>query len=101
MAEKFEQWAILELMGHRRLAGLVSEQEAFGTAMCRIDVPQDEGMMMTQFYGGSSIYALTPVSEEVARAFARRNVVRPITVYDLALPAPSSRAPFDDDDIDL
>lgn len=35
----FEGWAILELMGHRRLGGYVSQAEMFGTAMLRIDVP--------------------------------------------------------------
>ena len=35
----FEGWAILELMGHRRLGGLVTEQEIAGAAFLRIDVP--------------------------------------------------------------
>lgn len=29
-AEKFEQWAIVELMGHIKYAGLVSEETIFG-----------------------------------------------------------------------
>jgi hypothetical protein len=39
MAEPFEGWAILELMGHRRLAGRVSEIEIAGAKMLRLDVP--------------------------------------------------------------
>lgn len=35
----FAGWAILELMGHRRLGGYVTEQEIAGTASLRIDVP--------------------------------------------------------------
>lgn len=35
----FEGWAILELMGHRRLAGYVRETELAGTGMLRLDVP--------------------------------------------------------------
>ena len=35
----FEGWAILELMGHRRLAGLLSETQIGGAAFIRIDVP--------------------------------------------------------------
>lgn len=31
-------WAILELMGHRRLAGFITEQEIGGSAMLRLDV---------------------------------------------------------------
>jgi hypothetical protein len=37
MADPFKDWAILELMGHRKLAGLVSEETHFGVALCRID----------------------------------------------------------------
>lgn len=39
----FEGWAILELMGHRRLAGYVSECEVAGTKLLRIDVPDSSG----------------------------------------------------------
>lgn len=37
--ENFEGWAILELMGHRRLAGYLREQQVGGAAFVRIDVP--------------------------------------------------------------
>lgn len=40
-AEKtFEGWAILELMGHRRLAGWVEEVQLAGHGMIRLDVPE-------------------------------------------------------------
>lgn len=39
MADQEIGWAILELMGHRRLAGYVSEQEIAGAAFIRVDVP--------------------------------------------------------------
>lgn len=83
----FGQWCILEVMGHRKLGGYVTEQPLFGTAMLRIDIPNAESYT-TEYYGGSSIYALHPVSEEVARAFAARSRVRPVEVYELALPEP-------------
>lgn len=35
----FEGWAILELMGHRRLGGHVSEATVAGAGFLRIDVP--------------------------------------------------------------
>lgn len=35
----FEGWAILELMGHRRLAGHISEAQIGGASFIRIDVP--------------------------------------------------------------
>lgn len=36
----FEGWAILELMGHRRLGGYVTEVELAGHGMLRLDVPE-------------------------------------------------------------
>lgn len=39
-AKVFEGWAIVELMGHRRLGGYVHEVELAGAAMLRIDVPE-------------------------------------------------------------
>lgn len=90
----FEVWGILELMGHVKTAGLISEQELFGTTLGRIDIPVDDGMI-TQYFGGGSVYRLTPVSETVARAFAARNTPRPVSIYDLKLPAPDDSEDLD------
>jgi hypothetical protein len=38
----FEGWVILELMGHRRLAGYLSEQQIGGASFLRIDVPSSD-----------------------------------------------------------
>lgn len=82
--ETMDTWAILELMGHRRLAGRVTEETRFGVAMCRIDVPAvDDLAGFTQCYGGQAIYGLTPVSEQIARAMAAKLRARPVDVYDL------------------
>jgi hypothetical protein len=37
--EKFEQYCILELFGHNKIAGLVTEQSLGGTNFIRVDVP--------------------------------------------------------------
>ena len=76
--EPFEGWAILELMGHRRLAGYVREESHFGTSMCRIDVPGEDGIVATQFYGGSAVYCVTPTTEDLARAIAATNKPAPV-----------------------
>jgi hypothetical protein len=84
----YEGWAIVELMGHRRLAGRVSQAEQYGVAMLRLDVPPTEGAQAaTQFYGGSSIYCVTPVSEDVARRVAECNSPAPVHTWELLRPA--------------
>jgi len=65
----FAGWAIVELMGHVRLAGYVTEEEHFGTKLGRIDVHSGE-QVVTQFFGGNSVYRVTPTTEEVARRIA-------------------------------
>lgn len=83
----FAEWAILELMGHRRLAGFVSDVELFGGRMLRIDVPATETQPgATQFYSVASVYALTPTTEATARAVAAG--ARPAPVQRWELPAP-------------
>lgn len=81
--EPFASWAILELMGHRRLGGYVTEQEIAGHGMLRIDVPGEDGQTTaSQFYSPSSLYCLTPTTEEMARAVAKRNQPEPVARWE-------------------
>jgi hypothetical protein len=77
----YEGWAILELMGHRQRVGMIREVEMFGGKLLRIDIPTESGDV-TEFYGCSSIYAMRPLVEELARDYAKRygdpRPVRPI-----------------------
>jgi hypothetical protein len=86
----FEGWAIVELLGHRRIAGRVSEAEIAGAKLLRVDIPGDGSEdFATQFVGGASIYCLTPTTEEMARAAARSSRPEPVTRWELPKPAPS------------
>lgn len=78
-------WAIVELMGHVKLAGWVTEEERFGAKLGRIDIPGPDGgaVVATQYFSGSSLYRLTPVSEDLARAFAAENQPRPVQRWEL------------------
>jgi hypothetical protein len=86
------------------MAGRVTEVQRFGTTMLRIDIPSDPPA--TQFYGGASIYAVTPTTEAIARAFATRTAPAPISRWELqperALPQDGWRGAtadeLDDDD---
>lgn len=82
------EWAIVELMGHVRMAGLVSEEQHFGATLGRIDIPRGDTEYATQFFGGGSVYRISPCSEEVARAVAARN--QPAPVHQWELPAPKA-----------
>jgi hypothetical protein len=98
----FDEWAILELMGHRRLGGRVREVQIGGAGFLRIDVPGDGAeVYVTQFYPPSSVYAITPVSEEVARLVARNNRPQPIQRWELPAPKPADDDRDDDDDYDV
>lgn len=104
---KFEGWAILELMGHRVLGGRVTQEEIFGRAMIRIDVPDVNdagdavGTYATQYYSPEAMYALTPTSEAVATRLACQRKPAPVTPWDLRLPeAASNDQPLELGDVD-
>ena len=103
--ESFAGWAILELMGHRKLGGFVQEQEIAGQGFLRIDVfGPDEQPIATQLYSPSAVYCLTPTTEEIARLMGPRYRPAPVTAYDLRLPEttarPAAAAPIEAGDIE-
>lgn len=92
----FEGYAVMELMGHRRLGGYVREATLAGGAFLRIDVPKPDSpcweanapptkdeTAMTAFYPPHTLYALTPVAGQVAHVVAKANVPQPITRWDI------------------
>lgn len=70
----FETWAVVEVMGHRQIAGRVTEEPLAGVNMLRVDVPSTPAWPepFTKYFGGGSIYAIHPCTEAVARAAAER-----------------------------
>lgn len=83
--DSYTGWAILELMGHRRLAGRISEGSVGGVPLLRIDVYVGSATApeVTQFYGSPAIYCVTPSTEELCRRMA----VAPALVSPYELPA--------------
>lgn len=98
MSESFNQWGILELMGHVRLAGRITEESHFGAALGRIDIPSGDGFT-TQYFGGGSIYRLTPTTEDIARSVAAHNQPQPVARWELSARVPEAAAatPYDPD----
>lgn len=93
----FESWAIVEVMGHRQFAGFVCEQAIGGASFVRVDVPEvkagEETLpAFTKLLGAGSIYAISPCTEETARAYAAQSRQRSFSVYEAPrLPAPVDR----------
>lgn len=93
----FEGWAIVELLGHRKLAGYVREAQIAGHGMLRIDVPRagvrpsdqfteddgTSGVVATQFYPPTALYCLTPCTEDLARRVAASAQPAPVTRWEL------------------
>jgi len=76
------QWAIVEIMGRKVVSGYITQAVQFGLPMLRIDVPATSiWPAFTQDYGAQAIYAITYVSEEVAKLTAEANKVNPVAVY--------------------
>jgi hypothetical protein len=71
----YRAWCLVELMGHRRMVGLVTEVEMGGSKLFRCDriIPDEPDNYATVHFGAAAIYTLTDVSEEIAREMARRD----------------------------
>lgn len=107
-ATSFEGWAILELMGHRRLAGKLSEQVVGGASFIRVDVPGNsteeerkehgDNWIATQFYAPSAVYCITPTTEAMARKVAAMAQPAPVAQWELR-PDRALVAAGDDDEM--
>jgi len=81
--EKFEVHAIVELFGHNKIAGKVTEQTIGGSTLLRIDVPDTKSQpAFTRFMHINAVYAINPVTEEVATQYAENLKVMPIQSWD-------------------
>lgn len=82
--EKFDLWCVVELFGHSRIAGRCTEQNVAGTNMLRVDVPDTSNQPgFTRFLSSGAIYAINPVSEEVARQMAENLQIQPVNIWDV------------------
>jgi hypothetical protein len=116
---KFDSWAVVEMFGHQRIAGRVTEQTIGGCSFLRVDVPEVEARTVkkrvysdappyglvdreyvlpalpafTKFLTQGAIYAMTPCTEAVARATVERDRYDPIERLNLPTAAKALPAP--------
>ena len=108
---KFNGWAVVEIMGHNREIGFVSTEYFGGPALFRVDqppLPEREIVLTrpewvgdtycpagstvkreamegkTSFVGPSSIFRMTPCSEETARAAIEKMLPSQVKIVKLA-----------------
>ncbi|MDR2775764.1 MAG: hypothetical protein LBC19_13695 [Tannerella sp.] len=80
----FDLWCVVELFGHQKIAGRCTEQNVAGVNMLRVDVPAMGGCQeFTRFLSAGAIYAINPVTEEIAREIAGSLNIQPVSVWDI------------------
>jgi hypothetical protein len=80
----FDEWALVELFGHARIVGHVTEQSIAGGAFVRVDVPDKEGKtVFTRFFGHGAIYSMSPITKELALQLAQQQNSAPVSRFDL------------------
>lgn len=75
-------WVILELFGHKVVAGLMTRDETLGAPLIRMDIPATRNYpAFTRHYHPNAIYSVSYVSEEAARLTADEIEENPISCY--------------------
>lgn len=88
----FEEWCVVELFGHQRFAGRVTEAR-FPAGHLRLEIPATDGHgPVTQIINPSALYRMTPTTEEIARAVAAQ--CRPEPVHRWELESGPTRAEY-------
>jgi hypothetical protein len=84
----FDEWALVELFGHARIVGHVTEQSIAGGAFIRVDVPDKDGnTIFTRFFGHGAVYSMSPISRELALHLAAKQDVAPVSRYEIPMAA--------------
>lgn len=79
----FNHWALIEVFGHEQYAGHVSIEKVGEGAMLRLEVPEANGLPgFVKFLNQSSVFSITPVSEEYALEMAASLNKQPVKGYN-------------------
>lgn len=106
MSDTEQQFAIVEMMGHRQIAGAIRQSELAPGALIRVDVFGSNGEIeRTEHIGTAAVYDITICSEQTAKTAAIANTPEPSFAYDILRARPADRqlpmafrdAEYDDD----
>ena len=72
---ELKAWALVELFGHQRIVGFLTQQTFGSGVLFRVDVPdlleKKGGTVLrkgfTRYFGLAAIYSVTPIDEETVR----------------------------------
>lgn len=82
--EIIDDWALVELFGHNKIAGKVKTVSLLGAPFIRVDVPASaEQKEYTRFYNPKSVYSISPTTKEIATAVAAECHSEPVRPYEL------------------
>lgn len=94
-----EAHALVELMGHGKIAGRISERQIAGAMMLQVDVPATRhAEAFTKVFGASAIYCITFCDEATANRLADSFAVPPINPYYMQPTSPLLEAKIKDDE---
>lgn len=67
-----DSWMMVEIFGHTKIAGRVTERKIGTAVMIQVDVPKgmEKEFSHTQMFGPAAIFSMTPTSEKWCRQWA-------------------------------
>ena len=82
--QKFDVWGIVELFGHNKIAGRITEQAVGGCSFVRVDVPgNDNKPAFSRLFGNGAIYSIIVTDEETARLASQSFNSAPFDVWSI------------------
>lgn len=71
-AAAIDFWALVEIFGHTKVAGRLTERKIGVNVMLQVDIPDsDSGFSHSRLYGPAAIFSINPTTEEWCRKWTK------------------------------